>query len=217
MSNVTYLPWVTPDPDADNHAAIDPDIGAETVVAKVVANVSELESSLTEVPDMAADSLLLDAELERLDSMVIRKLTAGDMSSGEVRVFLVQQGIPELDALRWVERYERLGYVDDERLAEALARAWSERKGKGRGAIASEMRRRHIDPEICNRVLADMSDESEADKALEVAMTRARQLGRLDRETAERRLVGFLSRRGFNGSTVRTAVREALDSTRNAG
>ena len=62
-----------------------------------------------------------------------------------------------------------------------------------------------------------MSEESEADKALEVALTRARQLGRLDRATAERRLVGFLSRRGFNGSTVRNAVREALDSTRNAG
>lgn len=197
MSNVTYLPWVTPDPDADK--------------------VTVPDTTLAPESDMAADSLILDAELEKLDGIVIRKLTSGDMSSGEVKVFLVQQGIPELDALRWVERYERLGYVDDERLAEALARAWSERKGKGRGAIASEMRRRHIDPDTCNRVLANMSDESEADKALEVALTRARQLGRLDRATAERRLVGFLSRRGFNGSTVRDAVREALDSTRNAG
>jgi regulatory protein len=197
MSNVTYLPWVTPEPDAEKVTVPDANPAPES--------------------DMAADSLILDAELEKLDGIVIRKLTSGDMSSGEVKVFLVQQGIPELDALRWVERYERLGYVDDERLAEALARAWSERKGKGRGAIASEMRRRHIDPDICNRVLANMSDESEADKALEVALTRARQLGRLDRATAERRLVGFLSRRGFNGSTVRDAVREALDSTRNAG
>ena len=113
MSNVTYLPWVTPDPDADCTAT------------SASVNVEEPTSISTEVPDMAADSLLLDAELERLDSIVIRKLTAGDMSSGEVRVFLVQQGIPELDALRWVERYERLGSVDDERLAESLARAWS--------------------------------------------------------------------------------------------
>jgi regulatory protein len=232
MSNVTYLPWVTPDPDADNgalHESVNDSVHVDDsmhvdeptpIPAEVqfMAAVSVEQAVACDIErDAAVDSLLLDAELERLDSIVIRKLTAGDMSSGEVRVFLVQQGIPELDALRWVERYERLGYVDDERLAEALARAWSERKGKGRGAIASEMRRRHIDPDICNRVLANMSDESEADKALEVALTRARQLGRLDRATAERRLVGFLSRRGFNGSTVRDAVREALDSTRNAG
>jgi regulatory protein len=79
------------------------------------------------------------------------------------------------------------------------------------------MRRRHISAEICASVLANLDDDSQEAQATELAIARARQLTNLDRATAERRLVGFLSRRGFTGSAVRSAVRTALDSSRNAG
>jgi regulatory protein len=199
MSNVTYLPWVTPEP--------------ENVPSDVVA----VEPAPVSDVDAVAEALIHDDELSKLDSLVIRKLTAGDLSSGEVRVLLIAQGLPELDADRWLARYERLGYVNDQRLAELLVSTWTDRKGKGRGVIAAEMRRRHISAEICASVLADLDDDSQEAQATELAIARARQLTNLDRATAERRLVGFLSRRGFTGSAVRSAVRAALDSSRNAG
>lgn len=199
MSNVTYLPWVTPEPEDSS----------SDVVAVEPAPVSDV--------DAVADALIHDDELSKLDSLVIRKLTAGDLSSGEVRVLLIAQGLPELDANRWLERYERLGYVNDQRLAELLVSTWTDRKGKGRGVIAAEMRRRHISAEICASVLADLDDDSQEAQATELAIARARQLTNLDRATAERRLVGFLSRRGFTGSAVRSAVRAALDSSRSTG
>jgi len=199
MSNVTYLPWVTPEP--------------ENVPSDVVA----VEPAPVSDVDAVADALIHDDELSKLDSLVIRKLTAGDLSSGEVRVLLIAQGLPELDADQWLARYERLGYVNDQRLAELLVSKWTDRKGKGRGVIAAEMRRRHISAEICASVLADLDDDSQEAQATELAIARARQLTNLDRATAERRLVGFLSRRGFTGSAVRSAVRAALDSSRNVG
>ena len=205
MSNVTYLPWVTPDPDEVTPASV----AAETT--------TDSASDALSVADAVSDALLHDDALAKLDSMVIRKLTAGDLSSGEVRVLLIAHGLPEVDADQWLERYERLGYVNDQRLAELLVMQWVERKGKGRGLIAAELRRRHISADISAHVLAELDDDSQEDRATELARARARQLSHLDRATAERRLVGFLSRRGFSGSTVRAAVRTALDATPHAG
>lgn len=198
MSNVTYLPWVSPDPDDSSD-----DMMARSDAASEGIDI--------------ADALIHDDELAKLDALVIRKLTSGDLSSGEVRVLLLSQGLPELDADRWLARYERLGYVNDERLAHLLITQWGERKGKGRGLIAAELRRRHISPQISAQLLAALDDESQEDSATQLAISRARQLTKLDRATAERRLVAFLTRRGFGGSVVRAAVRVALDSSRNAG
>ncbi len=213
MSNVTYLPWVDPESlplqGGDSGQPVVDVHGCEPVV------VSDDVVTAVAPADVPADAFVIEMndELQRLDTLIIRKLGGGDLSSGEVRALLIQNGLPELDAQRWVDRYEHLGYVNDERLAEALATAWSERKGKGKGAIAAEMRRRLINAEICVRVVADMDEDSETDKAIDIAVARARQLERYDRATAERRLVGFLSRRGFSGSIVRVAVRAALDSS----
>lgn len=217
MSNVTYLPWVTPEPEnvSSDVVAVESVPDAVTVAVDVTSPAGE-STPVSDV-DAIADALIHDDELSKLDSLVIRKLTAGDLSSGEVRVLLIAQGLPELDADRWLARYERLGYVNDQRLAELLVSKWTDRKGKGRGVIAAEMRRRHISAEICASVLADLDDDSQEAQATELAIARARQLANLDRATAERRLVGFLSRRGFTGSAVRSAVRAALDSSRNAG
>jgi len=195
MSNVTYLPWVSPDSDGESSTAM----------------------AAAERPDAVADALIHDDELARLDTLVIRKLTAGDLSSGEVRSLLIAHGLPERDAEEWLDRYQRLGYVNDERLAELLVVQWSERKGKGRGAIASEMRRRLIPAQICASALADLDDDSQTDRATELAVARARQLTKLDRTTAERRLSAFLSRRGFSGSAARSAIRVALETTLDAG
>jgi len=195
MSNVTYLPWVTPEPD----------------------NASNEGVAAEPRTDEVAEALLHDDELARLDTLVIRKLTAGDLSAGEVRVLLMSHGLPERDAEDWLHRYERLGCVNDERLAELLVAQWTDRKGKGRGAIAAEMRRRLISPEAISQAVADLDDDSQAERATEIAIARARQLNHLDRATAERRLAAFLSRRGFSGSAARSAIRSALETPRDAG
>ena len=187
MSNVTYLPWVTPEPES----------------------VQRLEP-VPETPEDDTD-LIGDDDLARLDTLVVRKLAARDMSRGEVRTLLIQQGLPDLDALRWVERYERLGYVSDERLARLIVTTWHDRKGRGHGAIAAEMRRRKIDVGVCSRVLSEVDSSDELERAIDVARERLRRVGKLDREAAERRLVGFLSRRGFSGGIVRVAVRTAFE------
>jgi regulatory protein len=56
--------------------------------------------------------------------------------------------------------------------------------------------------------LVDTGDELA--RAKQLARKRATQLGSLDRDTAVRRLSGYLQRRGYSGSTIRAAVDQAL-------
>jgi regulatory protein len=63
-------------------------------------------------------------------------------------------------------------------------------------------------------VLADQAEDEDVRSARldEVASDRARRLASLDRAVAERRLTAYLMRKGYSGSDVRTAVRQALDA-----
>lgn len=184
MTNVTYLPWVDPD-TADNFPASPSDSAPEGV------------ESLETFP-------------EELEDALVRKLAYADMSVQEARQWLRDHNAAEVDAHSLIDKCERLGYLNDERLATTLTLRWSERKGKSRGAISSELRQRGISSSHIEQALAEIGDDAEQARATELALARIRQFRSLDDATAERRLTGYLSRRGYSGHIVRQAVREAM-------
>jgi SOS response regulatory protein OraA/RecX len=118
-----------------------------------------------------------------------------------------------------IDRLERVGLLDDAALAETLVRTLRERKQLGRSAITAELQRRGIDRGTIATAIegADDDPDDELQRAVELAQQRARQLGSLDHATAQRRLSGFLMRRGYSGSIVSTAVQRALRPTTGSG
>jgi regulatory protein len=109
-----------------------------------------------------------------------------------------------------LSRFERLGYLNDAALAEQLVHAGVERKGQGRQAISPLLAKRGVPREVIDAVLANLPDD-DLERALEFARTKARSLGGRDRETALRRLLGQLARRGYPSSVSMAAARQALD------
>lgn len=149
-------------------------------------------------------------DLEALEQSLLRKLNSSDMTVQEVQKWLRERDAAEGDAANIIDKFERIGYLDDDRLATALAQKLSERKGKSRGAIAGELRQRGVRSSSIDLALENIDDDEEAAKAAELACVRVRQFRALDDETAQRRLFGFLSRRGYSGAVVRDAVRTAM-------
>ena len=123
---------------------------------------------------------------------------------------LVEHGLDDVEVEEWIERYERLGYLDDSRLAEQIVHSHGVRRGRGSGVILQELARRGVDSAQAASAVDDLDPATELENALAVAERRARQLSGLDRTTAERRLSAFLHRRGYPGEIVREAVRAAL-------
>ena len=156
-----------------------------------------------------------EERLERVSDTVVRALGRRQLSSGEAHELLVAQGATGTEADGLVARYEELGYLDDAALAEALVARLSERSHKSRAVIAREHHARKIPSELVTAALENLDDDHEFELAVEAAVKRVGQLSRYDDETAERRLNGFLARRGFGSSIVREATRRAM-ATRKA-
>lgn len=148
----------------------------------------------------------------RIDRLVVSRLRRSALSIAEVRAVLVEHGLDESEVDEWIERYERLGYLDDARLAEQLVHVNGSRRGRGSGAILQELSRRGVDAKAARAAVAELDPDVERGNARAVAERRARQLTGLDRQTAERRLSAFLQRRGYSGDVVREAVTAALSA-----
>lgn len=147
---------------------------------------------------------------DRIDRLVVSRLRRSALSVAEVRAVLVEHGLDDVEVEEWIERYERLGYLDDARLAEQVVHSHGVRRGRGSGAIMQELGRRGVDTSVARSVVDELDPETELENARVVAARRARQLTGLDRQTAERRLSAFLARRGYPGDVVREAVSAAL-------
>jgi regulatory protein len=147
---------------------------------------------------------------DRIDRLVVSRLRRSALSIAEVRAVLAEHGLDDAEIDEWIERYERLGYLDDARLAEQLTHSHGTRRGRGSSAILHELERRGIGGDVARAAVDGLDPEAEIVNATAVAERRARQLTGLDHATAERRLTAFLMRRGYPSSVVREAVTAAL-------
>ncbi|WP_217134462.1 regulatory protein RecX [Leucobacter chinensis] len=174
-------------------------------------------SNLAEVIDLRAKI----AEVEEretaphTDALVdaTKTLARKAMSSGELRAALRNKEHDEESIEHVIESFERRHFLDDEALAVAVCDKLRRTKHASKGHIALKLAERKIDRAVIDEVLSGFDDDEELETMREVARERARKLSALDRVTAERRLMGFMQRRGWGGSQMMTVVREALDAS----
>jgi regulatory protein len=148
----------------------------------------------------------------RAHNVSMHALTRRGVSSAEMTDLLRKRDLEEQDVAVEVLRLEQVGLLNDTELAATLVMQMRERKGLGRSAITSELRRRKLDASAIEEALGDAyeSGDDELTRAREIAIKRAPQLRSLDPETARRRLGAFLMRKGYSGSIVASAVAAAL-------
>lgn len=192
---IVYLPWVAP--SASQAGAVN---GAFGSVDGDGSTQTELERGI------AAD--------DRADALVLRKLARHGLTEREVRAELAVELSPG-DVERAVERYQRLGYIDDERLAEAYVRGTAARKQLAAAVIRRNLLARGVDSEIVARVLTELDAAMEFDHAVASA---SRRLARssLPREVLTVRLVAQLERKGYSRGLARKAVEAAFEARGNA-
>jgi regulatory protein len=159
----------------------------------------------------------LDEQRADAERLSMRALSRRGVSTSELRTMLVKQDAFDPDVIEHeIERLTRVGLLDDVALATDLVDRMHARKGLGRQAIVADLRRRGIDQTAIDAALEAAADDEDDEfvRALDLAAKRAGQMRGLDRATAERRLSGFLMRKGYNGGVVRVAVERALDGPR---
>ncbi|WP_130175941.1 regulatory protein RecX [Cryobacterium sp. SO1] len=169
-------------------------------------------------PAEQADDAVEDAaeEREQAEKMLLQRLRCRSLSVIEAQKLLRSTDIDEEAVQEILERFAELHYLDEEKLADQIMHSHHERKGLGRSGVAAEMRQRGLDAELIAEKIDEMPDD-EAERATELALKRVQQLDRFDDATIDRRLTGFLMRKGYASAVVRDAVKAALASRRGSG
>ncbi|GAB1341140.1 regulatory protein RecX [Gemmatimonas sp.] len=158
------------------------------------------EHVITELADRALDALARGRRTRRELELRLRKREATAVQIAEA-----------------LARLEQAGLLSDERVAQAEA-ASRLRRGEAPARVRQQLRRKGVEGSIVADAVADAInddgfDETAACRA--VAEKRARTLRTDEPAAAQRKLLGFLLRRGYGGGIARQVVRDVLGTHRN--
>lgn len=153
----------------------------------------------------------VDALEEEIRSVLLKLIERGGKSSGQLRKQLLEKEYPVelIDSL--IARFTEVGLIDDFALAKDLAKMLFERKGKSKTLIGMELREKGIAPDAIKEALAEIESEDELELAKEIALLKMAKTSGPDKATVERKVAGFLARKGYPSSVVWSAVRYASE------
>ena len=160
------------------------------------------------------DSVELDFEkLERrAKNMLLHQLSRSIKSTKQLRDYLVKREIPESVIASAIERFTEAGLIDDLKFAETFAASKRATRGLSTSALRRELNAKGIPTQIIDEVLTQYSQEDDLNTAIKLAERRIRSMQHLDRVARQRRLLGFLGRKGFSSSICFAAIRAAEQS-----
>lgn len=187
-----------------------PQPGDRENLAEVIDLRSRLQPVATEVetqPETGSEPEQVRTAMEDAVRLLARKAR----SSGELRRELHALGHDHAEVDGVVLECETRLYLDDLGLSRVLAETLRARKRASRSQIRLKLRERLLPDGVIETTLGELDDDEEHELLRAAASERARKMGGLDRQTAERRLLGFLARRGWSGERAVRVAREALD------
>jgi regulatory protein len=153
-----------------------------------------------DLSDAEIEALRKKGSIESAYGRALNYLSYRPRSRAEMVVYLEKRGQPEDQIEAIILRLERAGLLNDEE----FARYWVENRERfrprGTHALRYELRSKGLDDETIEGALESIDLSASAYRA---ARRKARQLGHLERQEFDRKLVEYLGRRGFNYEIAR--------------
>lgn len=162
----------------------------------------------TDVDLRLAAAIAEEAMISRAYDRAMRMLALRGRASGELRRRLIQKGElpPHVDAA--IGRLREAGFIDDAAFARGFARARGT-GGVSRRRIQQELGKKGVDWSTAVDAVDETFDEEGIDEAESIeraAEKKLRTLTRVDDDTRQRRLYGYLARRGFDADDIRDVI-----------
>lgn len=153
---------------------------------------------------------------EQARDVCLRLLTVRARTRAELEGQLAKRGYPDEVSAKVLDRLVEVGLIDDEDFAEQWVRTRHANSGKGKRALAVELRKKGVDGEIISAALADLDPAAERQRAEQLVRDKLRRERLSDDPDTDadvkvtRRLVGMLARRGYHQSMAFDVVTNEL-------
>lgn len=135
---------------------------------------------------------------EQAHDVCLRLLTVRARSRAELEAQLTKRGYPDDISAQVLDRLVEVGLIDDVAFAEQWVRERRTNAGKGKRALASELRTKGVDPDVIAETLDSVDAGEWRVRAEELVATKLRRESLDDEPKVTRRLVAMLARRGYN-------------------
>ncbi len=152
-------------------------------------------------PEAVARKILLD------------QLTGRARTRHELAGKLADRNVPVVIAERLLDRFVELGLIDDLAFARMWVRGRQATKGLTRRVLAMELRTKGVADELIAEALDEVDAAAEEVAARALVRKRLPALARFDNETAQRRLIGQLARKGYSLGLAARIVHEEMMSS----
>ncbi|RDH11400.1 regulatory protein RecX [Tsukamurella pulmonis] len=146
--------------------------------------------------------------------VIYRALGMRDHSRAELRDKLARRGFDEELTERMLDKFVAAGLIDDAAFAQRWVQSRHQFSGRGRRALAQELRTKGVGEEEASAALETVSREDERERAAELVDRKLARVevpeDRIERDKLTQRLVGMLGRRGYHPSLALSVVLDAL-------
>ncbi|MBE5459654.1 recombination regulator RecX [Mycobacteroides abscessus] len=181
-------------------------------VAGSQGTLDDLRARVASVPE-APTREPVDSRDERAWSYCLRLLTSRARTRAELTERLARRGYPDDVSERIMDRLATAGLVNDADFATQWVQSRHTYSGKGKRALAAELRTKGVSAENAAAALAQIDGEAERSRAAELVTKKLRSENLDDGGIkAARRLVAMLARRGYGQSMAYDVVKNALAS-----
>ena len=153
---------------------------------------------------------------EQARNLCLRLLTARARTRAELEGQLTKRGYPDEVSERVLDRLSQVGLIDDRDFAEQWVQSRRVNAGKGKRALAAELRTKGVDDDVIIAALDGIDAGAERERAEQLVRDKLRRekLGDDDDTKIARRLVGMLARRGYSQTMAFDVVKGELASER---
>lgn len=165
------------------------------------------------LPTMArrrADQEAESCSESALREIVLRRLAHAPRTRAELQRDLARRAVDPLVVEVVLDQVAGMGLIDDAQFAQMWVQSRHAGRGLSRSALRRELQSRGVTPEIIADALDGIDDDSERQRALDLARRRARVVVRGDRSTRRRRIATYLVRRGYSEGTATAITDEVL-------
>lgn len=156
--------------------------------------------------EMAVGEIAFDDEVSRAYNRALSFLAYQMRSEHEVHQKLLKVEFGEAVIQEAIQKLTRLGFLNDETYATALAETKKRTSKKGPKAILQDLKQKGIDPKLQQEVVEAFSEEEQLSMAMELAEKKVRQEQRKTPSQIKQKVQEFLVRKGYSFSIVQQVL-----------
>lgn len=140
----------------------------------------------------------------------LRLLTDRARSRSELETKLSGRGFEPEIITKVLDRLQEIGLIDDADFANQWVHSRHTYSGKGKRALAVELRLKGIDQDVASEALSQIDPEDERERAAELVRRKLKNKPVDDRDKVTRRLVSMLARKGYSAGMSYEVVKAEM-------